>query len=322
MNSRRSTPRFPLSAVPLSRRSALRSIAAVGGATFFATRGIAWSLAQEGTPGAAMAVADYPELVVTAADFSFQLAASIPAGFTRLTLKNDGVVDHHAMFMRLNDDAEMADLEAALTQPDMGAIFAVSQSLGGPEVGAGGQASVIADLLPGQYMVICVIPEADGTPHYMMGMKAPLEVTAATETLAAPAADATVELVDFAFDMPAMEFTAGQHVWEVPNAGEQIHEMVIMRQGEGVTFAQVQAMLSAPPATPEAGGMASPEAAAMAGPPPITLIGGVAPMNPDYTNWAILELEAGDYFAICFVPDPATGAPHFALGMLMPFTVS
>jgi hypothetical protein len=45
-------------------------------------------------------------------------------------------------------------------------------------------------------------------------------------------------------------------------------------------------------------------------------------MNPGYTNWAVLDLEAGDYLAICFVPDPATGQPHFALGMVMPFTVA
>lgn len=241
----------------------------------------------------------------------------------RLTLKNEGAVGHHAMFMRLNDDAEMADLEAALTQPDYGAIFAVSQSHGGPEVDPGLQASVIADLPAGQYQVICIIPEADGTPHYMMGMKAPLEVTEATAPLAAPVATMTVNLVDFAFEMPSMEVSAGPQLWEVPNMGEQIHEMVIMRQAEGFTFAQVQEMLKAPPpGTPMAGEMASPEAPAMTEPPPITVIGGVAPMNPGFTNWAVLDLEPADYFAICFVPDPATGAPHFAMGMLMPFTVA
>lgn len=323
MDSRRLESRLPQLQVPLGRRAVLRGAAAMGGAAFLAAGGVNLSRAQDATPAAATAATDYPELLVTAADFSFQLPASVPAGVMRLTLKNDGVVDHHAMFMRLNDDAEMADLEAALTQADFGAVFAFSQSLGGPEVGPGEQASVIADLPAGQYQVICVIPEADGTPHYMMGMKAPLEVTEATEPLPTPVASMTVNLVDFAFEMPSMEVPAGPQIWEVPNVGEQVHEMVILRQAPGVTFAQVQEMLMAPPpATPMAGDMASPEAAATAGPPPITLIAGVAPMSPGYTNWAVLDLEPADYFAICFVPDPASGAPHFVLGMLMPFTVA
>lgn len=321
MRNRQTESRFQVSHAPITRRAALRGAAVMGGLTLLTTRGTDRSLAQEGTPSATTAVEDYPEVEITAADFSFELPASIPAGLTRLTLKNDSVIDHHAMFMRLNDDAELADLEAALTQPDLGPIFAVSQSLGGPDVGAGLQATVIADLPAGQYMVICVIPEADGIPHYMMGMQAPLEVTEATEALAAPVADATVELVDFAFEMPAMKIAAGPQIWAAPNVGEQVHEMVIMRQAPGVTFAQVQEMLSAPPATPAAGAEASPMAA-MSGPPPFALIGGVAPMSPGFTNWAVLDLEAGDYFAICFVPDPASGAPHFALGMLMPFTVA
>jgi hypothetical protein len=45
-------------------------------------------------------------------------------------------------------------------------------------------------------------------------------------------------------------------------------------------------------------------------------------MSVGVTNWLLLDLEAGDYFAICYVPDPTTGAPHFALGMMMPFTVA
>ena len=45
-------------------------------------------------------------------------------------------------------------------------------------------------------------------------------------------------------------------------------------------------------------------------------------MNPGITNYLEVDLTAGDYFAICFIPDFETGAPHFALGMIMPFTVA
>lgn len=76
-------------------------------------------------------------------------------------------------------------------------------------------------------------------------------------------------------------------------------------------------MFSAPPsATPEAA------PAEQQGPPPFANIGGVAPMNPGFTNFLPLELTAGEYVAICFVPDTETGAPHAALGMVMPFVVA
>jgi len=45
-------------------------------------------------------------------------------------------------------------------------------------------------------------------------------------------------------------------------------------------------------------------------------------MSPEFTNFAVPDLKTGEYFAICFVPDVATGAPHFPLGMMMGFTVS
>ncbi len=308
-----------------TRRTALLTagvfaIEAVPGAHHMRT-----ALAQEGTPAAAVGSAEYPEVVVTAAEFSFDMPASVPAGFTRLTMQNDGEIDHHAMFMRVNDGSTLEELQEALTTPDLGAIFAVSQSLGGPEVGPGGRASVIAELLPGQYMVICVIPEADGMPHYMMGMHAPLEVTEPAGEAPAPEADVTVELVDFAFEMPEMAIAAGPQLWAAPNVGEQIHEMVILHLNEGVTSDDLQAALQAmDPASAAATPGAAPAspAAAMSGPPPFFVIGGVAPMNPGYTNWAVLELEAGEYVAICFVPDPESGLPHFALGMIMPFTVA
>jgi hypothetical protein len=103
--------------------------------------------------------------------------------------------------------------------------------------------------------------------------------------------------------------------------GEQVHELLIMRQAPGVSFDDVRVMLElVPAATPETLVEATPEAAAAAG-PPFALIAGAAPMSPGQTNWLVLDLEAGEHFAICFLPDPATGAPHFALGMLMPFTV-
>ena len=80
-------------------------------------------------------------------------------------------------------------------------------------------------------------------------------------------------------------------------------------------------LLTPPEATPEGMAPASPEAAMMME-PPFTSVGGVAPMSTGYTNYAPLDFTPGEYFSICFVPDPESGAPHAALGMIMGFTVA
>jgi uncharacterized cupredoxin-like copper-binding protein len=302
---------------PISRRTALAGLGAAGLGVALGLGGrLGHAAAQQATPPAE----DYPEVVITAADYHLDLPASIPGGLTRLTLNNEGPSTHHAMFLRVNEGATLTDLEAALTQPDLGPVFAVSTSFGGPEVNPGRQATVIMDLQPGQYMVICLIPDAVGMPHFLMGMQTPVEVTAATGASSTPVADGTVELIDFGFGQMPMQVTPGRHVWKVTNSGQQLHEFLVMRQDPGVTFAQVQAFLQpAPEATPGALVEATPEAVAR--PEPFGIIGGAAPMSPGQTTWSVLDLEAGEHFVICFLPDPASGAPHFALGMLMPFTV-
>jgi hypothetical protein len=70
-------------------------------------------------------------------------------------------------------------------------------------------------------------------------------------------------------------------------------------------------------ATPKAA--ASPEAS---GPPPFVSFAGFAPVSPGFSGWTMFDLPAGNYGAICFVPDVKTGAPHFVLGMALAFSAS
>ena len=110
---------------------------------------------------------------------SLDLPATLPGGRTKLTLDNQGALDHHAMFMKLNDGVSIDDFNTVLEAPDF--VLGLAVSLGGPEVAPGLRASVILDLVPGSYVVLCLIPDAEGMPHYMHGMHAPLEVTESVE---------------------------------------------------------------------------------------------------------------------------------------------
>lgn len=317
----------------MTRRAALRG-AGITSLTALAARGsLLHSSAQDATPAAG---GDYPTVEFTAKDFEFlDLPASFPGGYTRLSMTSEGPQDHHAMFMRINDGSTADDFTAALESGDLGQLLAVAVSLGGPgSIEPGVTSNVVADVTPGQYMVVCLIPDEEtGMPHAAMGMIAPLEVTEASAEAAAnepPATDQTIDLADFEFQGLPEEVAAGPQTWAVTDTGEQLHELVIYRLAPGVTYDVVESIFLAPPvATPEGAieatpeEMASPEASPQAGgPPPFTAVAGAAPMNPSATNYVELDLEAGEYFAICFIPDPETGAPHFALGMIMPFTVA
>jgi hypothetical protein len=154
-------------------------------------------------------------------------------------------------------------------------------------------------------------------PHYQMGMQAVVEVVEPAAALQAPEAAATVELMEMMFHGMGEGYAAGPTTWEVVNAGAAIHELLVMQLAAGFTGQMFMDLVLAPPAEATPGE----EAAAPDGPPPFAMIGGAAPMNPGETNYLPLDLVAGEYVAICFIPDAETGAPHAALGMVMPFVV-
>ncbi|MBA2278517.1 MAG: hypothetical protein H0W06_12225 [Chloroflexia bacterium] len=308
----------------LTRRATLQGVGVAGLAAALASRTPTAVFAQGATP----AVATYPEVVITATDYAFDIPATIDGGWTLLTIDNQGQDLHHALFLRPTGDATVEDIQAAMQESDPGALFELASSFGGPpSVGPGERATVAMNLAPGQYVVACAIPGADGMPHYAMGMHAAVEVTARAGNALPAVADTKVTLVDFGFDSLPSDAPSGPTSWEIFNDGDQLHEMTIFQLVAGVTFDQVMQMMAQPPtaspaASIDASPVASPAASPAAGGAPFTTVGGAAPMSSGQTVWAVMDLEAGEYFAICFQRDAATGAPHFALGMIAPFTVA
>ena len=111
-------------------------------------------------------------------------------------------------------------------------------------------------------------------------------------------------LKDFSISMPS-SVAAGKHTLKVTNQGPEAHEFSLIQLAPGKTAQDVMAFFMQPPA----------------GPPPFTDAGGMGALAPNTSGWVEVDLTAGNYMALCFVPDPRTGKAHAMLGMLTTFTV-
>jgi hypothetical protein len=257
-------------------------------------------------PGAGAAVATF-----TAAEYAFQGPDTLAAGLTTLRLVNHGKELHHASIFKLGGDKTLADFQAALAEVMSGKAPppAWISYAGGPNAIDPGDSSTVTEVLePGHYLVLCMIPAADGRPHVQKGMLHQLVVTGATAAAAPalPAADVTVKLsdYDFAFDKP---LTAGTHTVRVDNAGPQAHELVVAELAPGKSAADFVKW--------ETGGEKGPL-------PANRWLGGVAGIDNGKSATFTLTLKPGNYLVICFWPDAKDGKPHLVHGMIKQVAVS
>jgi hypothetical protein len=244
----------------------------------------------------------------------FDWPEAIPAGRTVITMENTGQDLHHAYLWKLNDGVAADDLVPAMDRllaGDLAAFTEVGSLVrfeGGPGIlTPGARQTLVHDLDPGTYVWICGLPAADGEAHYAKGMLTSFEVVAGEDgDLEAPVADGTVVLQDFAFGLQEAPVSAGPQRWQVTNEGEQPHEILLAQLAPGATALDF-AMAFEDPAASEA--------------PPGLPFGGIGPMEPGTTAWLDLDLAPGTYAAFCFIPDPESGQPHIALGMVTELTV-
>ena len=255
----------------------------------------------------ASAPATAPEarpVTVTATDFALNLPASIPAGAVAFQLLNHGKELHQAQIIRLEDGKTVADLEKAMKAH--GPPPSWMKFVGGPNgIAPGQETTSTATLAPGNYAMLCLIPGPDGIPHLMKGMIQPFEVTAGTGDAPLPTASDTVRLADYSFQS-SRPLTPGRHTILVENAGPQPHELVVLKLAPGKTVKDFATWATS-------GGMK--------GPPPAMPLGGVGVMEKDGTGVFTVDLPAGDYGLICFVPDAKDGKLHLEHGMMQQIKV-
>jgi hypothetical protein len=114
----------------------------------------------------------------------------------------------------------------------------------------------------------------------------------------------TVRAKEFAFDMPK-SIPAGPTTFRLVNDGKEFHHLSLIKLEQGKTLADfVEAVKGGKP----------PEWA--------VAVGGPNAAIPGQTIAATMNLEPGEYVAICFIPSPGEQAPHAMKGMIAPLTVT
>ncbi len=270
------------------------------------------SAAARAPVGAPAAGGRGPHIVtVVTHDFAFEMPDAIPAGVTTFRLRNAGREPHHLMLYRLEPGRGLADVLAALRAG--GAHPRWMHAAGGPNavVGAGESVGTVR-LGPGSYVAFCHVKSPDNILHFEKGMLKLITVTptpgvasrpVAGPAAAAPAADLTVTLSDYAFRFSHPP-TRGRHLIAVTNRGRQPHEFILSKLAPGKSSADFVHWMD------------TQEGAA-----PVRPYGGATDLPPGGTIVLDMFLEPGRYSAVCRVRDAVDGQPHDRHGMTAEFVV-
>jgi hypothetical protein len=240
-----------------------------------------------------------------AQDFSFSGPDTIPAGLTTVKIVNQGKDAHQIQLLKLPPGKSVADVMAAI-KANHTRLPPWVERRGGPNaVVPGEQATALLNLDPGEYILICGIPDHRGIPHIALGMQKPVRVLpGSAEGQPQPQPDLTVSTLDFSFELSG-PISPGRKTIRVINNGSQPHEIVLVRLQPGAAIRDFAAAFQ--PGIPE-----SP-----AGKP----VGGMVGLERGGEGYIVADFVAGNYGLICFLPDLIRGAPHFARGMLLDIQV-
>lgn len=118
-----------------------------------------------------------PDIYLRERDYQIATTGAFTAGHHVFRVDNDGVQDHDVTILRVLPGKTEAEIDKWLLKPGMS--DAPVEAMGGVVgVTRWGHTEFAADLKPGSYLILCMIPDAkDGKPHFMHGMVTKVSVT-------------------------------------------------------------------------------------------------------------------------------------------------
>jgi uncharacterized cupredoxin-like copper-binding protein len=263
------------------------------------------STAPESAPAGAL-----NDITVAAVEYSFDAPESVPAGWTRFTLENQGELEHDFQLFKIEEGKTLDDVMAALeaeSPPEWAEFY------GSATAAAGESNWFTANLTPGSYVYLSFGSEESGPPDAAQGMLGALTVTEAAGPVTEEAPideDVSIELVDHQFVIEG-ELAAGEQVLRVVNTGSEMHEVTFFKLNEGKTMNDFLTLIQQ-----EMSGEPVPESDI-----PGEFVGGTI-LSPGLVTYTAQAFAPGDYVLICFVPSPEHDMqPHAALGMIQQVTI-
>jgi uncharacterized cupredoxin-like copper-binding protein len=105
------------------------------------------------------------QVTVTGREYSFDMPTDVKAGRTTFTLDNKGQEAHVLVIFKLG---EGVTLDQAMQSNSGEGV----EGQWGSDIAARGETEELTfDLTPGNYGAICFVPDAQGQPHFMLGMQ-------------------------------------------------------------------------------------------------------------------------------------------------------
>lgn len=249
-------------------------------------------------------------LSITERDYEFELDGELTAGRVSITVTNEGAEFHELAMARLTDGKTLEDFRAALAESSEedddetfgGVVEADStiDDLGGVQL-PGTSYTITGDGVDaGRYVLLCYIPNAEGTSHYELGMLTEFTVAVGQATDDAEA-DVTYTATDDALDGPT-ELPAGETAIEVVNDSGAEREINVLKLKDGATIEEVGAWF-------ESGGEGAPDPATA----PIDFLAFVFDAEQDRT--LTIDLTPGTWVITSGDPEqpyegPPTEDPH------------
>jgi len=228
------------------------------------------------------------DATIGATEFSFQMPDIVPAGEVTLRYENIGGQPHFFEALQVDHIPTEAEIQAALEAEDepewiLGPVSGASFGLLSPGEGS----TATATLEAGTYMFLCFMPDAEGTPHAMLGMAQPFTVEGEPAGIAPPEPDVNV--------------TVGKDGWVLPDLTGLTGEVTFALTGEAGASKhsfEVGRMLDDSITDPKQIDKAFQQwlGGGYAGEAPVSLLGGLFAVGEDETRTFTVMLETGERY--------------------------
>ena len=181
-------------------------------------------------------------LQIVESEYAFNITGEAVAGSLAIDVENAGAELHEIGMAKLLDGKTMDDVRAALdaaTEETENVLEGVAEEDTAIDELAGGQAPGTSytitgpDAEAGEYAVLCFIPNAEGVPHFKLGMVGSFTVAEGSDD-ESPEPGVTYTATNEELDGPT-EVEAGETAIAVVNDTDIPREILLLKLAEGKT---------------------------------------------------------------------------------------